>query len=413
MPVPVPEPESAPRAGSRPEPTPASSPHAHEEHLRALGLPLFVTPRARARELLPRSAGPAAGLAVAGAALAALDRANDHAIVMLDRFEDSTDGNPADPDPAAVAELASAVEPIIELLLLALVLAVAAPLVGWLLSRLARRVTRATAAALGLGSLIALVVVPVVTLSSTDGPTVRGTVLTAALVLVGTYAGIGSLVRWSARRVRRELGTMGPMVARVLPILTLAVLFLFFSAEIWQVMVALSWPRTFALMGVMAVLTVLLVGITTRDDTRHELQQWSTDTPLRRGERANVVLVPMLATLIQAALFATLVFAFFLFLGWIAVPEATEARWTRGPGDAPDGLLFGLPFTVTLVRVALTLAAFSALNLAASAASDPAHHRRFVRPMIDEVVRGLAAREAYLGALRGAERRRQRRRQPG
>ena len=39
-------------------------------------------------------------------------------------------------------------------------------------------------------------------------------------------------------------------------------------AEIWQVMVALSWPRTFALMGVIAVLTVLLVGITTRDDTR-------------------------------------------------------------------------------------------------------------------------------------------------
>lgn len=347
---------------------------------------MMIAPRSRLRELLPRSAGFAAGLAVAGAALAALDRANDRAIAVLDRFDGP--------------ELASAAEPILELLLLAAVLAVAAPLVGWLISRLARHVTRATATALGVGSLIALVVVPVVTFSSADGPTLGGTVLTAALVLTGTYAGIGSLLRWSARRVGRELGTMGPMVARVLPILTLAVLFLFFSAEIWQVMVALSWPRTFALMGVIAVLTVLLVGITTRDDTRHELQQWSTDTPLRPAERANVMLVPVLATLIQAALFATLVFAFFLFLGWIAVPEATEARWTHGPDDAPDGLLFGLPFTVTLVRVALMLAAFSALNLAAAAASDPAHHKRFVRPMIDEVVRGLAAREAYLGALR-------------
>ena len=347
---------------------------------------MMIAPRSRLRELLPRSAGFAAGLAVAGAALAALDRANDRAIAVLDRFDGP--------------ELASAAEPILELLLLAAVLAVAAPLVGWLISWLARHVTRATATALGVGSLIALVVVPVVTFSSADGPTLGGTVLTAALVLTGTYAGIGSLLRWSARRVGREMGTMGPMVARVLPILTLAVLFLFFSAEIWQVMVALSWPRTFALMGVIAVLTVLLVGITTRDDTRHELQQWSTDTPLRPAERANVMLVPVLATLIQAALFATLVFAFFLFLGWIAVPEATEARWTHGPDDAPDGLLFGLPFTVTLVRVALMLAAFSALNLAAAAASDPAHHKRFVRPMIDEVVRGLAAREAYLGALR-------------
>ena len=117
--------------------------------------------------------------------------------------------------------------------------------------------------------------------------------------------------------------------------------------------------------------------------------------------QAGVLLVPVLATLIQAALFAALVFAFFLFLGWIAVPEATEARWTHGPDDAPRGLLFDLPFSVTLVRVALMLAMFSALNLAAAAASDPAHHRRVVRPMIDEVVRGLDAREAYLAARRG------------
>lgn len=97
-------------------------------------------------------------------------------------------------------------------------------------------------------------------------------------------------------------------------------------------------------------------------------------------------------------------FVFFVFLGWVAVPEATEARWTHGTGDQPGGLLFGLPFTVTLVRVSLTLAMFSALNLAASAASDPAHHSRFVRPMIDEVVRGLTAREAYLAARRGEAR---------
>ena len=56
--------------------------------------------------------------------------------------------------------------------------------------------------------------------------------------------------------------------------------------------------------------------------------------------------------------------------------------------------------SVTLVRVSLMLATFSALNLAAAAASDAAHKERFVRPMLDEVVRGLAAREAYLGARR-------------
>lgn len=386
-------------------PTPASRPHAHEEHLRALGLPMMITPRSRVHELLPRCAGFAAGLAVAGAGLAALDRSNDQAIEFLDRIDTTA----APETENAWSQLASAAEPVLELLALSLALFVAAPLVGWLLSRLARHASPATATALGAGSLIALVVVPVVTFSSADGPTLVGTAVTAALVLVCTYSGVGSLVRWSARRVGRELSTMGPMVARVLPLLMLAVLFLFFSAEIWQVMVALSWPRTFALVGVMAALTVLLVGVTTRDDIHDELARWPTDTPLRPAERANVLLVPVLATLIQAVLFAALVFVFFVFLGWIAVPETTEARWTHGPGDTPGGLLFGLPFSVTLVRVALTLAAFSALNLAAAAASDPAHHRRFVRPMIDEVGRGLAARESYLGALRGVAGRRPRR----
>lgn len=218
-------------------------------------------------------------------------------------------------------------------------------------------------------------------------------------MLVGTYTGLGSLVRWSARRVRRELTTTGPMVARVLPILMLAVLFLFFSVEIWQVMVELSWPRTVAVLGVVVALTVLLVGISTRDDILHELRDRGPEHPLRRGERINLVLVPVVATLIQAALFATLVF-FFLTLGWIAVPDITETRWTLRPLNDTGGLLFGLPVSVTLVRVSLMLAVFSALNLAAAAASDAAHKARFVRPMLDEVVRGLAAREAYLRARR-------------
>lgn len=372
-----------------PDPTPASSLRAHEDHLRGLGLPLMIAPSTRGRRVLVRSAGVATGLAIAGIALAAVDRANDYAEDVI-----AQTGGLSEPDLLAVAE------PILALLLFAAVLVAAAPLVGWVVSRAARRAGTAGGSAIGLGALIALVVVPHVSFDPHDGPTHLTTSLLAVGVLVGTYTGVGSLVRWSFRRVRRELSTMGPMVARVLPILMLAVLFLFFSAEIWQVMVALSWPRTWAVLGVISLLTVLLVGISTRDDILGDLSGREPDHPLRRGEQINLVLIPVLATLIQVILFATLVFFFFLFLGWIAVPEATETRWTLRPSDDPGGLLFGLPVSVTLVRVSLTLAAFSALNLAAAAASDPAHKARFVRPMLDEVVRGLSAREAYLGARR-------------
>lgn len=374
-----------------PDPTPASSLPAHEDHLRALGLPLMIAPATRRRELLARSAGVSAGLAVACTGISAVDRSNDRMIALLEQL-----GPDADP------ELIDVPAPIVGLLVLAIALWVAAPLVGWLVSKTARRAHPAVGSVLGLVALAALVVVPHLAFDPHDGPTHRTTALLAAGVLAGTYTGLGSLVRWSARRVRRELTTMGPMVARVLPILMLAVLFLFFSVEIWQIMVELSWPRTFAVLGVMVGLTVLLVGISTRDDILHDLRGREPEQLLRRAERVNLVLVPVLATLIQAALFASLVFLFFVTLGWIAIPEITETRWTLRPPDEPGGLLSGLPVSVTLVRVSLMLATFSALNLAAAAASDAAHKERFVRPMLDEVVRGLAAREAYLGARRRA-----------
>ena len=371
------------------DPTPASSLSVHEDHLRGLGLPMMIAPSTRRREVLSRSAGTSAGLAVVGAGIAAGDRANDYAIVVIEQT-----------GPLAEPDLFAAAEPILALLLLSVALLAAAPLVGWLLSRTARRADPAVGSAIGLGALIALVVVPHLSFAPHDGPSLLTTTLLAVVVLAGTYTGVGSLGRWSFRRVRQEVSTIGPMVARVLPILMLAVLFLFFSVEIWQVMVALSWPRTFAVLGVICLLTVLLVGISTRDDIRHDLEGREPDHPLRRGERVNLVLVPVLALLIQVVLFATLVFIFFLFLGWIAVPEATETSWTRRPSDAPGGVLFGVPVSITLVRVSLMLAAFSALNLAAAAASDAAHKARFVRPMLDEVVRSLAAREAYLRVRR-------------
>ncbi|MBB1057281.1 hypothetical protein G6020_07690 [Dietzia sp. B19] len=372
------------------DPTPARNRGAHEEYLRSLGLPLMIVPSTRSREILIRSAGVSAGLAVATSGLSALDRANDYAVALLERVgEDSPE-----------LDDIGVTDPIILLLLLALGLVVAAPILGWLVARVVRRLGRVAGSVVGLASAVALVVAAPLTFEHHDGPGLGTTSMLLVGVLMGTYIGAGSLVRWAARRVRRELGTMGHMVARVLPVLMLAVLFLFFSAEIWQVMVALSWPRTFAVVGVMGLLTVLLVAITTRDDLHDELEARAPGRELRWSERINILLVPVLATLIQAVLFACLVFLFFVFLGWIAIPEATETRWTLRPTEDLGGLLAGVPVSVTLVRVSLTLAAFSALNLAAAAASDTAHRARFVRPMIDEVVHGLAARETYHRARR-------------
>lgn len=54
------------------------------------------------------------------------------------------------------------------------------------------------------------------------------------------------------------------------------------------------------------------------------------------------------------------------------------------------------------MKVSLTLAAFSALNLAASAAADRQHRERFVDPLLDEVVDSLQVRDAYVRAAASA-----------
>lgn len=89
-------------------------------------------------------------------------------------------------------------------------------------------------------------------------------------------------------------------------------------------------------------------------------------------------------------------FAFFLFFGWLSVSPTTAAQWTGKPNKSFQGLLAALPLSPTLVKVSMTLAAFSALNFAASTTSDQQHRSRFVEPMIEEVVDSLAVRNAYV-----------------
>lgn len=66
---------------------------------------------------------------------------------------------------------------------------------------------------------------------------------------VAGFFGVGTVLRWSVLRVLRETETLGPLAARVLPMLMIAFLFFFYNAEIWQVMVALSTERTWAVVA--------------------------------------------------------------------------------------------------------------------------------------------------------------------
>ena len=378
--------------GSTPSRLVASPARAAQDRLRSLGLPLLLEPSVRARALLDRTAALLVGLAVACVGYALLARASA-------RF--------------TAAELADEVavgvdDPRLPALAVGFAVLLAAPLVVWLAVLVVRRLPRRARPAVSVVGMAGIVLAPTVLVTDPSPPwPVR--VLIPIAVLAATYAGLGTMLAWAGRRAVRELGRLGPMVSRVLPVLMLAVLFVFFNAEMWQIADRLSMARTWAAVGVLAALCVVLVAVNARDEVRtvvreHEREGDEPVPPLRRAERLNVLAVSILVTLMQVVIFSALVFCFLVAFGMLAIPDGTVQQWVGRPPARFDGWPGRLPASRTLVQVSLFLAAFSALNFAAGSSADRAYRRAFVDPALEDVREGLRVRRAYRrrGSARGA-----------
>jgi hypothetical protein len=126
-------------------------------------------------------------------------------------------------------------------------------------------------------------------------------------------------------------------------------------------------------------------------------------TPLSRGEQVNVVAVMVVSQAIQVVFFAAGLFAFFLALGIVAVPDDVTVLWSTEQscpvGQPPcAGTWFGIhvPVPQTVVHMSLFVAVLSGLYFTVSTSVDPLYRRRYFEPLIADVVVSLAGRDAYL-----------------
>jgi hypothetical protein len=300
-------------------------------------------------------------------------------------------------------------------------------LAGWLLAKAMRRMAGRARRVLA-GAVVALVVFVLPLVENWSG--LRAGVLTHVLLnlvavpvlLFLVYLGAGSIVSWALRNAVYQLGTVGSLASRALPLLMLVVLFSFFATEVWQVAAALPRWRLWLVVAFLAALAVLfLVAVlseelrtmvrTLRAGPTADLVAHVTGTPfadlidedrergrhpLTRPEKVNIALVLFLAQALQIVVFAALVFALFMVFGTLAVEPSVVESWVGR--EPPRGQLFGirLPVTDALVQVSLFLAVFSGLYFAASAATDPHYRRSFFEPLLADVRVSLAAREVYL-----------------
>lgn len=376
--------------------TSASTRDVHEWFL-ARGLPLVLTRRVRSRRLIARSAPVVSGIGALIAVTALIADASDGRV-----------------DAGTVVRLG----------IMAVVLT-AAPFVLYLLHRAGT--TRSEAGRRSAALLVmALFVIgfPLADRGWTGltAAEVAGFGVIALLAIWLTYLGIGSIVLWAFRFAWVQFGALGTLMSRALPLLMLTVV-VYFTGELWQLSARMTRERLWQTIGFLALVALVFMVVTIRDEVSALREDRSgprdtaallagtplatrTDperTPLSPGEQVNVVAVMVVAQAIQVVFFTTGLFAFFLALGTIAIPDDVTVLWSAEQscpvGQPPcAGTWFGIhvPIPQTVVHTSLFVAVLSGLYFTVSTSVDPLYRQRFFDPLVADVAVSLAGRDAYL-----------------
>ncbi|MCZ0728163.1 hypothetical protein [Mycolicibacterium iranicum] len=363
------------------------------------GLPLVLTRRVRARKLVQRSAPMVSAVgALTALTMLAADLTGD------------------DPDYGYAARLG----------VIAVVL-VAAPFALEILHRLGTRVGEALRRWAAVLVMAIFVVVMPLTVSGWSRAAAAEAPIFVAISLLAiwlTYLGFGSIALWAFRFAWLQLGALGTLMSRALPLLMLTVV-VYFTGELWQLSARMSRERLWQTIGFLSVVALFFMIATIRDEVRALRQDRSeredpnallagtplesvpsdpaARTPLSAAEQMNVVAVMVVSQAIQVVLFTAGLFAFFLALGIIAIPDDVTVLWSAEEacqlGEPPcAGTWFGvhIPIPQTVVHTSLFVAVLSGLYFTVSTSVDPLYRQRFFEPLIDDVAVSLAGRDAYL-----------------
>lgn len=256
----------------------------------------------------------------------------------------------------------------------------------------------------------------------------------AVVLLFFAYAGAGSILAWTLRVAVFQVGRVGSLASRALPLLMIFVMFGFFATETWQIAEKLeSGGRRFNLwlvIGFFGLLASLFLISLLRDEGRDVLAKHRAagskdysavlrrtpldglvpqdddavrNFPLGRPEKANLALVVFFAQALQVVVFAFVVFWFFVVFGLLAIDDSVVEAWLGHP-PSTSGKLFTLRVpgvSDELIRVAMLLAGFSGMYFAASIATDSTYRKSFFDPLLADVAVSLAARDVYLTLWNG------------
>lgn len=91
--------------------------------------------------------------------------------------------------------------------------------------------------------------------------------LIVGAIYLASFLGVDTVLGWSLKHAIHQLASLPPMIAKVLPVLMVPVLFIFVNADLWKLANGLSFPHTWAVLGLMGLLAVLVVVTTSLERT--------------------------------------------------------------------------------------------------------------------------------------------------
>jgi hypothetical protein len=240
--------------------------------------------------------------------------------------------------------------------------------------------------------------------------------------------GLLEIASWAGSRLRLQIGQIARLVASTLPLLLILVVFLLFSAEIWEAAHVLNTVELAAVLVLLLIVGVLLIVTKLRPELRKMETQtdWSgvvaeaTDTPvaqlasvvdpgqtdvpqLRTVERTNVTLVVVVDLILQAIFVGSMVMAFLVAFGLIALPASVQVSWIGEPvGILAQFELLGEAriLSYELLTVTAMLSGIVGLYFTGLALTDPTYRTEHFTRSVREVSEILAVRALYVTALR-------------
>ena len=238
--------------------------------------------------------------------------------------------------------------------------------------------------------------------------------------LGGLVAIVGFALRWFVTALVRSRSAL----VGVLPLLLVGVVLSFYSTEFWQTIGNLHGLPIVLVLAMFVLLSTAFVASQAKPDfdalgefadasaltaalpeakASTELPEgdWQAP-PLRRLERANLLLVSVLAQVLAATVIGAAVAVFFIVLGFLSVDLSVTAIWI---GHAPSRLftvtLAGHKYAMTnqLLRVSAFLGAFAGFYFIVSSTTDQRMRQSSATDHDAHLRTTLAVRSVYRGLL--------------